>query len=141
MSLPLEDVLAAQEDCVDSVVIELSTTVTIDHFRKFYDGPIDSFTPSFVALADGSLVNPPLLDDMKASALKLAVTSSLFIFFLNNTLTATFYLYRGSVKNKTLFYLLLSSQVLGLVGVNFLLVPFFYALADCTLYVILTRYG
>lgn len=117
--------------CVDSVVVDLRTTVTINHFHQYYDGPIDTFTPSYVALADGSLVNPPLLDDLKATCVKLAVLSALFMFFLINALTATRYLYRRLVKNKTLFYLLLTSQTFGVIAMIAMLIPFFNTAANC----------
>lgn len=136
----IENLLAPRAGCTDSVVIEISTTVTIDHFRRYYDGPIDSFSPSYVALGDGSLVNPPLLDDIKAASVKLAVLSGLFIFFLINTFTATRYLYRGLVKNKILFYLLLFSQTFGLVAMTSMIVPFFDPSANCIVLVLQLRF-
>lgn len=129
---PISQLLPSEpSSCVDSVVIELRTSVTINHFHQYYDVPIDTFTPNYVALADGSLVNPPLLDDIKAASVKLAVLSCLFTFFLINTLTATRYLYQRIVKNKTLFYLLLTSQTFGVIAMISMAVPFFSPTADC----------
>ncbi|TCD66368.1 hypothetical protein EIP91_001417 [Steccherinum ochraceum] len=134
-----EVLLAQRSECTDSVVIELTTTVTINHFRRYYDGPIDTFTPEYVALSDGSLVNPPLLDDIKAASLKFAVLAGLFVFFVLNTFTATRYLYRGQVKNKMLFYLLLFSQTFGVAAMVTMIVPFLSPSANCETVAIASR--
>ncbi|KAH8100620.1 hypothetical protein BXZ70DRAFT_938071 [Cristinia sonorae] len=132
--------LASPSKCTDSLVIEISTTVTVSHFRRYYgDIPIDTFTPRYVALEDGSLANPPLLDDIKAASIKLAILSALFTFFLFNTFTAARYIYRGPVKNKTLFYLLLCSQSIGLAAIITMMFPFFETAADCKTVAIISR--
>ena len=114
------------------VVIELATTLRIPDFARFYDTPIESFRPSYNALADGSLVSPPLISDIRNANGWLLVYGATGAFFLLNSIFSLRYIREGHVKKKALFYLLFFSQLLGLMTVTPMIVPFFTQSANCT---------
>ncbi|KAF7436959.1 hypothetical protein PC9H_003793 [Pleurotus ostreatus] len=98
----------------NEVVIHLATTVVIpDYNRYFAPTPIASFQPSYLALADGSLVANPFFKDLHDSNISLLVTGMLAMLFLRNIFVSGDYIHRGGVKRKTLFYWLFISQLLA----------------------------
>ena len=97
-----------------------------------------SYTPTYHALPDGSLLTPLYTEDLVESNARLFGGSALLTIFILNVWIATTFLHRArlsSIKDKTLFYLLLASQVMGPVAFASLLVPFFFSSANCTQYV------
>lgn len=49
------------------LVVELSTAITIQHFREYYGvSPADYTQPHYHRLGDGSLIADPLVRDMQA---------------------------------------------------------------------------
>ncbi|KAK7694521.1 hypothetical protein QCA50_001707 [Cerrena zonata] len=114
------------------VVIELATTLRIPDFARFYDTPIESFRPSYNALPDGSLVSSPLATDIRTANGWLLVFGATGVFFLLNSLSSFRYVREGHIKKKGLFYLLCCSQILGLMSVIAMLVPFFIQSLHCT---------
>ncbi len=117
------------------VVLDLHTTIVIPNYSLFYSTPIASFLPDYRALADGSLVAPPLISDIESANVHLALMSALAMFFIITTLTSIRYLRRGKFKKKILFYILFASQLLGLVSIVALIIPFFNSFVSCTAYV------
>ncbi|KAF9499792.1 hypothetical protein BDN71DRAFT_64144 [Pleurotus eryngii] len=98
----------------NEVVIHLSTTVVIPDFNRYFaPTPIASFQPSYLALADGSLVANPFFKDLHDSNISLLVTGMLAMLFLRNIFVSGDYIRRGGVKRKTLFYWLFISQLLA----------------------------
>ncbi|KAI0079570.1 hypothetical protein K474DRAFT_1617326 [Panus rudis PR-1116 ss-1] len=114
------------------VVVDLSTTIEIPDYRRFYQAPIQSFQPTYTALPDGSLVSPPLLSDISRGSGWLLMLTAIATLFLINTLTSARYIRKGHVKNKALFYLLLCSQILGVLGSIPMIVSFFDSSVNCT---------
>ncbi|KAF9229453.1 hypothetical protein BS17DRAFT_743530 [Gyrodon lividus] len=96
------------------VVVDLSTLITIPNFSRFYpETSTGSFQPIYYTLGDGSLVAPPLIDDLRVNDIVLIITACLLIIFLRNIWEAATYLWRGKVKKKGLLYAVFVSQLFG----------------------------
>jgi hypothetical protein len=117
----------------NQVIIELSTTVVIQDFQRFYSSNISSFTPTYFATADGSLITPALTNDLRAASIDLLFTAALAMLFLRNIAVAIDYLRRGKNRNKILLYLLFASQALAPAAFVPLLLSFFNQYVNCTL--------
>ncbi|KAJ7169679.1 hypothetical protein C8R46DRAFT_994049 [Mycena filopes] len=113
------------------VAIEISTTVLVPDYARFYDTPVSEFHPVYLALPDGSLTTPPFMDDLARSHLSLMVTAMLASLFLRNIIVSFDYFRRATMKRRTLFVLLLCSQLLSL-GLAPLLASYFSSSLDCT---------
>lgn len=100
--------------CVE-VVVALSTAISIPDYQRFYAAPLESFQPVYHSFPDGSLAAQPLLDDIKASYGLLLFIGALMMLFLRNVIVSADYIRRGRVRYKTLFYVLLVSQIMGFV--------------------------
>jgi hypothetical protein len=118
----------------NQVLLELSTTLIIEDYQRFYSTDINSFRPSYFALDDGSLITPALITDLRGSNLDLLFTAALAMLFLRNIAVAIDYLRRGKMKNKTLYYFLLASQALAPASFIPSLVSTFNQDISCTLY-------
>jgi hypothetical protein len=116
----------------NEVIFRLSTIVTIPDYHRFYSSPIDSFSPTYYALPDGSLFTPPYTHDLMGAYKNLIFLSVLTIVFFRNILVSGDYIRRGKVKKKGLFYLLFASQILGPVALLPLLIAYFHDSIDCT---------
>lgn len=138
MSMPVHLHSAFSTICCGSspniVVLKLHTTVVIPNYNLFYTAPIESFEPPYHALADGSLIATPFIADLRGANLLLILLSAAAMFFTMNTFTAVSFLRRGKIKNKSLLYLLLVSQVLGIPAMISLMVTFFDQFANCNTY-------
>jgi hypothetical protein len=98
----------------NELVIELSTTILVEDFARYYPGAdILTFTPTYLALPDGSLSTVPFMDDLARSYLSLMVTAILVTLFLRNIIVSFDYICRANMKRRMLFYLLLCSQILS----------------------------
>ncbi|KAF7339823.1 hypothetical protein MVEN_01898900 [Mycena venus] len=113
------------------VAIEIATTLLVQDYSRFYDTPIFQFQPVYSALPDGSLLAVPFADDLARSYLSLLVTAMLATLFLRNIIVCFDYLRRATMKRRTLFYLLLCSQLLSM-GLAPLLVSYFSIHLNCT---------
>ncbi|KAJ7655028.1 hypothetical protein DFH06DRAFT_1201382 [Mycena polygramma] len=113
------------------VAIEISTTVLVPDYARFYDTPISEFQPAYLALPDGSLTTSAFADDLARSYLSLLVTAILATVFLRNIFVSFDYLRRAKMKRRVLFYLLLCSQLLSM-GLAPLLVSYFSLRLNCT---------
>lgn len=116
----------------DKVVFQLSTAMVV-HYDFFYaPTPIPSFQPSYRSLDDGSLLAAPFEADLRSSHLSLLIIGSLFTIFLRNVFVSYGYVKRGRVKKKTLFYVLLASQVLAPVSLFPVILSYFVDSVNCT---------
>ncbi|EMD41768.1 hypothetical protein CERSUDRAFT_90344 [Gelatoporia subvermispora B] len=115
------------------VVIDLYTTLTIPDYSQYYSTPIESFQPTFFALPDGSLIGQPFLSDLRWSNAWLLVTGALTTLFVYNSVLAASYIRRVKVKNRSLFWLLLASQLLAVAAPIPQIVGTFDAGASCTI--------
>ncbi|KAJ7107633.1 hypothetical protein C8R43DRAFT_1044731 [Mycena crocata] len=115
----------------NEVVIELSTTLLVPDYARYYDTPILEFQPAYLPLPDGSLATIPFMNDLARSYLSLLVTAMLATLFLRNIVVCIDYIRRANMKRRTLFYLLLCSQLLSM-GLAPLLASYFNQRLNCT---------
>ncbi|TDL28409.1 hypothetical protein BD410DRAFT_824164 [Rickenella mellea] len=97
--------------CPTPVVISLTTHISIPDFPRFYSVPVQSFSPTYFARPDGSLMAPPMIQDMRRTNAAMLVLGALLMLSARNILVSTDYIRRGRVKYKMLFYVLLLSQL------------------------------
>jgi hypothetical protein len=100
--------------------------------------PSPSYIPAYTALQDGSLLTPLYTKDLAASNARLFGGSALLTLSIITVWFAIRFLRRAqlsSIKDKTLFYLLLASQLMGPVAFASLLAPFFFRSVNCNVYV------
>lgn len=120
-------------------VLPLSTSIPILNFPPSITAPPSpSYIPTYTVLPDGSLLTPLFTNDLAISNARLFGGSALLTLFIINIWIAITFLRRAqlsSIKDKTLFYLLIASQVMGPVAFTSLLVPFISRSANCTVYV------
>ena len=120
-------------------ILPLSTSIAILIFPpSLTASTIPSYMPTYRALPDGSLLTPLYTEDLNNSNARLFGGSALLTLFIINVWIAATFLRRAqlsSIKDKSLFYLLLASQVMGPAAFASLLVPFFSRSANCTVYV------
>ncbi|RXW24803.1 hypothetical protein EST38_g1068 [Candolleomyces aberdarensis] len=117
------------------VIIQLSTALVVKYDDFYPNTPIESFRPVYRALSDGSLISPPLDEEQRSANLSLLVIGALAAVFLRNIYASADYIHRGRVKKKTLFYLLLASQLLAPVSLTPIIVSFFTENVNCTVVV------
>ncbi|TFK41020.1 hypothetical protein BDQ12DRAFT_720743 [Crucibulum laeve] len=122
----------------NEVVIHLATTLVIHNFDRYWDIPIRSFQPVYLALEDGSLITPPFSQDLWNANLSLLVTGALAMLFTRNIFVSGDYLRRGKVKRKTLFYILFISQLLAPISLIPVILSYFYKSLNCTIVIILS---
>ncbi|KAL4243540.1 hypothetical protein ABKN59_001109 [Abortiporus biennis] len=123
---------APTSSCTTNVLVVISTTIDIPDYYRFYQAPIQDFKPTYYNLPDGSLVGRPLIDDIREANAWLVLIGAMLLFFFTNTIVAVRYVRKGLVKRKGLFYLLLASQLLGVIGSTATLIPFFNQYVSCT---------
>jgi hypothetical protein len=113
--------------------LNLYQEVLISQFPYPLPDPLDAYQPNYDALADGSLLTPIFEGDLFSSNSRLFGVSVLLTLGAVNVWTCVGYIRRAKVKDKTLFWLLLASQLLFPTCFAALLAPFFINNADCTL--------
>ena len=120
-------------------ILPLSTSIAILIFPPSLTASTSpSYMPTYRALPDGSLLTSLYTEDLNNSNARLFGGSALLTLFIINVWIAAAFLRRAqlsSIKDKSLFYLLLASQVMGPAAFASLLVPFFSRSANCTVYV------
>lgn len=115
------------------LVVQLSTALVIPDYNTFYSPtPIQSFTPTYTALPDGSLLTPAFLHDQLDANLSLFITGVLAMLFVRNILLSGDYLRRNTVKKKKLFYALFFSQILAPVAFVPVVLSYFSQRMSCT---------
>uniref|UniRef100_A0A8H8CQM9 Uncharacterized protein n=1 Tax=Psilocybe cubensis TaxID=181762 RepID=A0A8H8CQM9_PSICU len=123
----------------NALVVQLSTTLLIpDYSRFFAPTNIETFSPSYTALADGSLLTPPFNRDITDSNLSLLVTGALAIIFARNIIVSGDYVRRGKVKKRFLFYVLFLSQILSPIAFIPVILSYFSQSLHCTAVIILS---
>ncbi|PCH33531.1 hypothetical protein WOLCODRAFT_160144 [Wolfiporia cocos MD-104 SS10] len=88
-------------------------------------------SPTFFALSDGSVLTQNYVETASAAKVWLWISGALCAFFFRNTLNAIAYLRRSRAKDKTLFYLLLASQLLAFVTSLSVAIADFDQSVDC----------
>jgi hypothetical protein len=123
----------------NEVVIQLTTTLVIPDYSKYYETPISQFSPTYTALPDGSLLTPPYRAEFHAANANLLIVGMLLMFFLRNVFVTGNFIRRARVKSKYLFHVLFASQLAGLAALIPFLVARFTAGMTCRTYVFLRK--
>ncbi|PIL32077.1 hypothetical protein GSI_06781 [Ganoderma sinense ZZ0214-1] len=114
------------------VHVVIHTTVTIPDFYRYYKTPLSSFQPQYTALDDGSLISSVYTPNLRVSEGWLVMGGALIVFFMLSTYRAIQYTRVVKVKNKGLFYMLIMSQLIGIVVSVFFVLADFNTDIDCT---------
>ncbi|KAF8912805.1 hypothetical protein CPB84DRAFT_464036 [Gymnopilus junonius] len=123
----------------NTLVVQLTTTLVISNFNLFYaPTSIQSFYPTYTALADGSLVTTPFNQDQVDANLSLFVMGALAMVFARNILVSGDYIRRGKVKKKTLFHVLFLSQMLAPIAFIPMVLSYYTQRLNCTIVIILS---
>lgn len=118
----------------NTLVVQLSTTVVIPNFDLIYaPTPIQSFYPTYTALADGSLLTTPYNQDLADANLSLFVMGILAMIFARNIFVSGDYIRRGKVKKKTLFHVLFISQMLAPIAFVPIVLSYYTQHINCTM--------
>jgi hypothetical protein len=115
------------------IIFSLNQNIQISQFPYPLPDPLDAYHPYYDVLADGSLLTPIFKADLISSNSRLFGIGVLLTLGAVNVWTCVGYIRRGKVKDKTLFWLLLASQLLFPTCFAALLAPFFLDNVDCTL--------
>lgn len=113
------------------VIIDLNTSVIIPDFTRFYHTNPASFEPVYYALADGSLVAPPFLSDLRHTNISLVILTFLLTVFARNIWVSATFLWGRTVRKKSLLYTVFVSQLLAPLALIPLLVAHFQRLINC----------
>lgn len=114
------------------VHVVIHTTVTIPDFYRYYKTPLSSFQPHYTALDDGSLISSVYTPNLRVSEGWLVMGGALTVFFILSSYRAVQYTRVVKVKNKGLFYMLIVSQLIGIVVSVFFVLADFNTDIDCT---------
>jgi hypothetical protein len=111
----------------------LSTTLVIPDYYHFYSTPLESFQPRYFALADGSLITPPFIDDLRSANLSLLVYGICAMLFARNIVVSGDYVRRVKLKKNGLFWLLFLSQLVAPLSFVPGILPYFNQFMTCTI--------
>ncbi|KIM28427.1 hypothetical protein M408DRAFT_329488 [Serendipita vermifera MAFF 305830] len=115
------------------IIFPLDRNLRISQFPTPRPEPLQAYRPQYTTLADGSLLTAVYKADLFSANSRLFGVGALLTLGAINVWTCVSYIRRGRVKDKTLFYLLLASQVLLPLCFSALLAPFFLDNVDCTI--------
>jgi hypothetical protein len=115
------------------IIFPLERNIRIQQFPTPLPDPLQNYRPSYTILPDGSLLTSVYRADLFSANSRLFGIGALLTLGAINVWTCVSYIRRGKVKDKTLFYLLLASQILLPTCFGALLVPFFLDNVDCTM--------
>ena len=100
-------------DPLARATIALHTTLLVDIFPNPVPNPIQTYRPAWESTGDGSLITPIYRDAAMREHARMILAGFLLCVFLRNVFVSIDYLRRGKAKDKTLFYILLASQLWG----------------------------
>ncbi|KAI0034312.1 hypothetical protein K488DRAFT_20717, partial [Vararia minispora EC-137] len=119
----------------DVVVVHLQTAVTISNFHGIYRGEnINTFNPDYAVTPDGSLLSDVYVSRLRQSAQSVLMFGAYTIFFLWNSIAAVGFVFRTKAKDKTIFYILLASQISALLPWILLIASVFSQGTSCEVY-------
>ncbi|ELU41482.1 hypothetical protein AG1IA_04483 [Rhizoctonia solani AG-1 IA] len=94
-------------------IIPFTTTLTVDTFPSPRPANLDAYLPAYAAYGDGSLVTPLYTQSSTNEHIRIFITGALLMLFIRNIFASIDYLRRTSSRDRTLFWLLLISQMWG----------------------------
>ncbi|KAG7099354.1 hypothetical protein E1B28_001210 [Marasmius oreades] len=123
----------ASSCCSNEVIVHLQSEILIPDYSRYYNTPISDFKgPSYQPLEDGSLVTAAFIEDLRNANITFTVLVMLAVIFLHNSFVSANYIRRARIRQKTLFYQLHFSQLLGCVGTFPQIVSFFQREPNCS---------
>lgn len=117
-----------------TVAVPIHTTLIVDVFPNPLPSPIMEYRPSWAVTDDGSMITSVYRVATGNDHTRIVLMGFLLCLFLRNVLVAIDYLRRGRARDKTLFYLLLASQLFGPVAFISIIVGILSPTASCTTY-------
>ncbi|KAG8817272.1 hypothetical protein FRC17_011315 [Serendipita sp. 399] len=114
LSGPAQDV----ESSSPFIIFSLERNIRVSQFPTPLPTPLDSYRPLYTTLPDGSLLTSVYKADLFSAHSRLFGVGALLTLGAVNVWTCVSYIRRGKVKDKTLFYLLLASQITGILGLK-----------------------
>ncbi|KAG9048305.1 hypothetical protein FS837_000304 [Tulasnella sp. UAMH 9824] len=121
-----------------TVAVPIHTTLIVDVFPNPIPTPIQTYRPGWDSTGDGSLITPVYQAATKHDHARIILMGALLAIFVRNVFVAIDYLRRGRARDKTLFYLLLASQLWGPVAFSAIIAGILSRTASCTVINILT---
>ncbi|KAF8605028.1 hypothetical protein BDV93DRAFT_71247 [Ceratobasidium sp. AG-I] len=112
-------------------IIPFTTTLTVDVFPSPRPTDLNAYLPAYAAIPDGSLVTPLYLESSMREHIRIFITGALLMLFLRNIVASIDYLRRTKSRDRTLFWLLLFSQMWGPVRFIPIAAGFFSKATDC----------
>ncbi|CAE6412198.1 unnamed protein product [Rhizoctonia solani] len=112
-------------------IIPFTTTLTVDTFPSPRPANLDAYLPAYAAYGDGSLVTPLYTQSSTNEHIRIFITGALLMLFIRNIFASIDYLRRTSSRDRTLFWLLLISQMWGPVRFIPIAAGFFSKATDC----------
>lgn len=118
-----------------AIAVPLHTTLIVDVFPNPIPSPIYSYRPAWKSTDDGSVISGVYRQASNSDHGRIVLMGFLLAIFVRNVLVSIDYLRRGRARDKTLFYLLLASQLWGPVAFTAIIVGILSPTASCTAYV------
>ncbi|CAE6453991.1 unnamed protein product [Rhizoctonia solani] len=112
-------------------IIPFTTVLTVSIFPTPRPADLNAYLPDFTAKGDGSLITPLYAQSSVNEHIRIFITGALLMLFIRNIFTSIDYLRRTSSRDRTLFWLLLISQMWGPVRFIPVAAGFFNRSADC----------
>ncbi|KAG8763867.1 hypothetical protein FRC11_010492 [Ceratobasidium sp. 423] len=112
-------------------IIPFTTTLTVDTFPTPRPADLDAYLPAYSAKGDGSLITPLYTQSADSEHVRIFITGALLMLFIRNIFASIDYLRRTSSRDRTLFWLLLVSQMWGPVRFIPIAAGFFNKSANC----------
>ncbi|KAG8904948.1 hypothetical protein FRC01_008537, partial [Tulasnella sp. 417] len=137
-TLPPADTFGAGGGPRLTVAVPIHTTLIVDVFPNPIPTPIQTYRPGWDSTGDGSLITPVYQAAAKHDHARILLMGALLAIFVRNVFVAIDYLRRGRARDKTLFYLLLASQLWGPVAFSAIIAGILSRTASCTVINIIT---
>ncbi|KAG9128312.1 hypothetical protein FRC07_001247 [Ceratobasidium sp. 392] len=112
-------------------VIPFTTTLTINVFPSPRPPDLNAYQPTYAATPDGSLITPLYHQSSVHEHMRIFITGALLMLFIRNILASIDYLRRTKSRDRTLFWLLLFSQMWGPVRFIPITTGFFSTATNC----------
>ncbi|CAE6429440.1 unnamed protein product [Rhizoctonia solani] len=112
-------------------IIPFTTTLTVDTFPSPRPANLDAYLPAYASYGDGSLITPLYSQSSMNEHIRIFITGALLMLFIRNIFASIDYLRRTSSRDRTLFWLLLISQMWGPVRFIPIAAGFFSKATDC----------
>ncbi|KAG8744681.1 hypothetical protein FRC10_009595 [Ceratobasidium sp. 414] len=112
-------------------IVPLATTLTINIFPSPRPTDLNAYLPPYEVIPDGSLITPLYHESAVHEHMRIFITGALLMLFIRNILASIDYLRRTKSRDRTLFWLLLFSQMWGPVRFIPITTGFFSPATDC----------